>query len=511
MTKEPVTRGGSFWSPDGSRIYFTRASDGSIVSVGAGGGEPQVVVKAEGPQSGTATPAEVLRACIGPDGRTIVISRGPAGSQRLWTMDTGTRDMRPFNPVGLPQPLVIVQALALSPDGRTLAVLASTKAANQSRGIWLIGWPGGSARHVLPDAAYLADDPSMSWMPDSRRVIWSGYPLHGGTSRLLMGDTRRESLVALTGGKDVERSPSVSPDGSRIAFVSERPGMDLIQFAVDGGPPEPLLATSRSESQPDLSVDGMLAYITDADGYRTVRIRSGGSTWVRPLSEAGEGDRDRTATQLRVSRDGQRIAIDTYGAEHLIWIHPTAGGTAVRLDRETTDQHGPSWSPDDNWIAYRRLRDGKWEIVKAPLGGGAVVRLDDANPGGGSTDWSPTGQWIAHVRPEGMRLVSPDGTSRRVLAGLRAPSFRFSSDGARLFAVRRGASQQWELTIWDVGTGRELRTVALPLASSADVQGMALSPDDSRIILGAGTTTSDIWLLEQFEPPAPPWAAWLRR
>jgi WD40 repeat protein len=110
-----------------------------------------------------------------------------------------------------------------------------------------------------------------------------------------------------------------------------------------------------------------------------------------------------------------------------------------------------------------------------------------------------------------MRLVSPDGTSRRVLAGLLSPSFRFSSDGARLFAVRRGASQQWELTIWDVGTGRELRTVALPLASSADVQGMALSPDDSRIILGAGTTTSDIWLLEQFEPPAPPWAAWLRR
>jgi hypothetical protein len=183
----------------------------------------------------------------------------------------------------------------------------------------------------------------------------------------------------------------------------------------------------------------------------------------------------------------------------------------VRLDSETTDQHGPSWSPDGNWIAYRRLRKGQWEIVKTPVGGGAVVRLDDAAAGGGTTDWSSTGEWIAHSRPDGIHLVSPDGASKRVLAGLRTNWFRFSHDGTRLFAVRRGEKERWELAIWDVASLRELRSVALPLASAANVQGVALSLDDKRIILGAGADTSDIWMLENFDPPPSPWARWLRR
>lgn len=194
----------------------------------------------------------------------------------------------------------------------------------------------------------------------------------------------------------------------------------------------------------------------------------------------------------------------------MIWIYPTAGGTRVRLDSESTEQHGPSWSPDGNWIAYRRLLNGSWSIVKAPLGGGAIVRLADANPGGTTTDWSPTGQWIAHNRPDGLHLVSSDGRApTRVFTGLNADLFRFSRDGSRLFAVRRGEHRRWELTTWDVVAGRELRVVALPLASDADLQALALSPDDTRITVSAGMNTSDIWLFEQFEPPST-WARWSR-
>jgi dipeptidyl aminopeptidase/acylaminoacyl peptidase len=98
-----------------------------------------------------------------------------------------------------------------------------------------------------------------------------------------------------------------------------------------------------------------------------------------------------------------------------------------------------------------------------------------------------------------------------VLSGLRASPFRFSRDGARLFGVRRGAERRWELTIWDVARGVETRVVVLPLAPSAELQWLTLSPDDSRLIVSAGTNTSDIWLLEEFEPPASRWARWLGR
>jgi sugar lactone lactonase YvrE len=257
----------------------------------------------------------------------------------------------------------------------------------------------------------------------------------------------------------------------------------------------------------------VLVYVTDADGRLGVRLRERSGSWSRDVVPAQvEGT---ALAQARLSPDGQRVSVDVHAAEHGIWIYPVAGGTAARLERESTDQHGASWSPDGNWLAYRRLVKDQWELAKAPLGGGAPVRLADADQGGvatsGATDWSSTGAWIAHRRADGVHLVSPDGTSAKVLAGPRPASFRFSRDGSRLFAVQQGQGRGWELAIWDVASGSRSRLVALPLAASAIVEGLALSPDESRIILGAGTPTSDIWLLEQFEPPAEPWSRWFRR
>ncbi len=508
VAREAAASSMLLWAPDGSRLYFMPA-DGSIASVGAGGGEAQRV---EGVAKAGAGDGFVGRAALTPDGQSLVFARGRAGAVQLSTLDTRTSAVRPLTPTGLPAALTIVQAMSFSPDGRTLALFASTTAANQSRGIWLISWPDGMARHLLADAPYVAWGFSLAWMPDNRRIVMSGSPLHGGSARLLVLDTAAETLTPLTAGKDSEGNPAVSPDGSRIAFVSQRSGLDLIQLPVDGGPPEPLVATSRTETYPDVSASGLLAYVTDASGAPEVRLRSATDTWSRSLTASNDRENDRLAGpgEVRLSRDGQRAAVGTFGAEHLIWIYPTAGGSPVRLDHASTDQHGPSWSPDGNWVAYRRLLNGTWSIVKAPLGGGTVVQLEEADAGGGATDWSPTGRWIAHSRRDGMHLVSPDGAGVKVLAGLRSGAFRFSRDGSRLFAARRGAGRRWELAIVDVAAEREVRVVALPLAATSDLQWMAVTPDDSRIIVSAGMNASDIWLLERFEPPRSPLARFLR-
>jgi Tol biopolymer transport system component len=408
-----------------------------------------------------------------------------------------TPDYRPFiteaQTVGVP---------VWSPDGRSIAYIAE---GGGQRQVFLRGLDATESTQVTRQGA---DGISLFWSPDGARI----YFTRAGDGSLMTVGVGGGTLSALTGGKDDEVSPSVTPDGRRIAFVSRRSGLDLIRVRLDSRLPEPLLATSRTESRPDMSASGLLAYVTDAGGRREVRVRTDINAWSRSVrGNSGPGQDEGMPFAVRVSPDDQRVAVEAYGAEHLIWIYPIAGGPPVRLDLETTDQHGPSWSPDGNWIAYRRLRNGTWELVKAPVGGGAVRRLDDADPGGAPTDWSRTGEWIAHGRPDGMHLVSADGTATRVLAGLRSGAFHFSRDGSRLMAVTRGANRQWELTIWELAAARQMRVVALPLPSTADVQGMALSPDDSYIVLAAGTPTSDIWLLEQFEPLSAPLARWLRR
>ncbi len=473
VAKDAASSSMLLWAPDGSRLYFMRG-DGSIASVGAGGGEAQRV---EGVAKAGAADGYMGRAAFTPDGRSLVFSRGLAGAVQLSTLDTGTSAARPLTPTGLPATLAIVQAMAFSPDGRTLALLASTTAANQSRGIWLISWPDGAARHVLADAPYVAWGFSFAWMPDSRRIVMSGSPVHGGSARLLVVDTVTATLTPLTAGKESEGNPAVSPDGSRIAFVSQRSGQDLIQLPLDGGPPEPLVATSRTETNPDVSASGLLAYVTDADGAPVVRLRSATDTWSRPLTGSSDREDDRVARpgEVRLSRDGQRAAVGTSGAEHLIWIYATAGGSPVRLDQASTDQHGPSWSPDGNWIAYRRLLNGTWSIVKAPLGGGAIVRLDEATPGGGTTDWSPTGAWIAHSRPDGMHLVSARGRKR---ARPCRTALRSVSLFARRFAaLRHQARGRPTVGTRDVGCGRWTRVARGRSATRGDRRNPRYSSD----------------------------------
>jgi WD40 repeat protein len=145
VTRESAATGlPPFWSPDGSRLYFTRAGDGNLVSVGVGGGEPQLVATAVEPGTEGRPSGQFggIRACISPDWRTIVFTRGQEGGVRLWTLDTRTNETRPVDRAGMPRPLLYVQALAFSPDGSMLGMLASTTALNQSRGIWLIGHDG---------------------------------------------------------------------------------------------------------------------------------------------------------------------------------------------------------------------------------------------------------------------------------------------------------------------------------------------------------------------------------
>ena len=63
-----------FWSSDGTRIYFTSQSTpgGDVWSVGANGGEPQLVMK----DAGAAT--------VTPDGKTLAFLRGVGGRRSLW-------------------------------------------------------------------------------------------------------------------------------------------------------------------------------------------------------------------------------------------------------------------------------------------------------------------------------------------------------------------------------------------------------------------------------------------
>ena len=87
------------------------------------------------------------------------------------------------------------------------------------------------------------------WTPDGARLVYTATPRGGAPQLVSMpadgGDAR--PLTASTGGN---RSPDVSPDGRRVAFVSTRDGNpEIYETDIDGGEARRLTKTSATRNR----------------------------------------------------------------------------------------------------------------------------------------------------------------------------------------------------------------------------------------------------------------------
>lgn len=481
-----------YWSPDGTRIYYH--SGRQLWSVGTAGGAPNRVLE------------DVARSALSPDGKTLVLMRGVPGSSSLWITSSAAAKPEPYRRPPFPEVFGSSASLTFSPDGGKLAVVVARRAGSGANELWILPHPSGSPRRVLASVRAGATILRVAWMRDSRNIVFSAeFPGISGV-HLYLGDLQADTFRSLTSSTTGEDFPAVSPDGSRIAFASDSTDFDLLEVPLNGDPARPLLATSRSEQFPAWAPSGaQYVYATDSSGTAELWLRSTQEGWARPLLARGaEGPADWNRLQFPVfSPDGQKIAYDFYGPYHAIWISPVAGGRPVRLDSQSDDQHGAAWSPDGNWIAYRRVQADKWQLVKTPFGGGTpVVLVEDTMQAGGETAWSPAGDWIAFLAKAGqVHLVSPDGKLTRPLTDYRPTTFGFSKDGSVLYAVRRAAGRKWVVVSFDVRSGKEVKTIDVPIPAAANVLGFSLHPDGTRFATSIGVPKSDIWLLEGFQKP----------
>jgi Tol biopolymer transport system component len=481
-----------FWSHDSTRIYYSRAASG-IWSVSVAGGEPQRVLE------------DARIAAMSPDGGTLAFLRGRGGNTSLWFSPTDDFAPVHYRTAPFPEAFTFSQGLAFSPNGRNLAVLLEPRerAAFETE-LWVVPTSSDPPRRARDRVPHGFEHARVSWTADNRHVVLGGALAGRGNMDLYVVDAASGLIYALTSGVTEAVSPSVSPDGNRIAFASGTDAADLMHVNLDGSEIRTLLASARDERDPSWSPNGaQVAYVTNARGTPEIWLRSIREGWSAPVVRADStGSANfRSLGRPVFSPDGQRLAYDVLAGTHGIWVSSISGGQAVPLDNQSSDQHSPSWSPDGEWVAYQRLRDKQWELVKVPVSGGAPVALADANAGGGPhIAWSPSGEWIAQTIGQTLRLVSADGARKRNL-GRGSPAFAFSRDGALLHALRRSATDDWELATFVVATGVEQRPVRLDLSPNASVSGFSLHPDGTSFATSVAIPRYDIWLIEGFKTP----------
>ena len=197
----------------------------------------------------------------------------------------------------------------------------------------------------------------------------------------------------LTGGTALtslgqNEDPEWSPDGTRIAFVSNRTAgvFQVWLMNADGSGQSQLTQESVDASAPSWSPDGThLAYtITGADEDVAVIATTGAG---RLLVASGSGDQGLPVW----TPDGSRVIFNDTTVNGLSSVGATGAGRAQFL----SDADQPDFSPDGTRIIVRRTNIQRLQIVSAD-GSGSIPVLE-SQPGTRPV-WSPDGTRILYHR-----------------------------------------------------------------------------------------------------------------
>jgi serine/threonine-protein kinase len=233
----------------------------------------------------------------------------------------------------------------ISPDGTRVAL------AIQDRGIDI--WIWDFLRRTLTPLTFdPTNDQSPIWTPDSRRIIWASTNSAAPAMvwRAADGTGAGEQLIRQGGAGLAWFPTSISKDGTRV-FLFENTGSSRYDVAMlalpdpstsraqDRRSTEPLVHTSASELNPDISPDDRwLAYQSNKSGLYEIYVSPfpnvDGGLWQ--ISQGG-------GTRPAWSRDGRRLFY--LDAKNLLTEVPVqAAGSAFSLGNPTTILRTPYYA-----------------------------------------------------------------------------------------------------------------------------------------------------------------------
>lgn len=433
------------WSPDGRFIAFTaREPDAKetyslfLLSVETLESRKLSEPPAENQDWGPA---------FSPDGKQLAFIRQNSDLGDIFIMPANGGEPRrlTFDHASMPTAPVWTR------DGRSI-VFSSTRTSIPT--LWRISADGGSPIQV-PQVGVVTTNPAIS--PKGHRLAYEQILGSSSIWSLNLGKIdQKDSNLQVTASKGYNRAPEFSPDGSKIAFESDRTGT-------------------------------MEIWTCKKDGSDLMRLTNfGAAQFTGPP---------------RWSPDGQKIAFGSVLGEHnAIFVVNAEGGVPRPLTHEASDSLNPSWSHDGKWIYFSSLRSGEWQIWKMSGEGGEPVQV--TKQGGRTAFESADGQFIYYAKiPEREIWIMPLAGGQESALSPRIHVEHWSgwsvSDNG-IFFLGEESSQHPVLKFFDFSATRikDVATLKRPVPWRSWISASA----DGRVVLypQQDQEESNIMLLENF-------------
>jgi TolB protein len=245
-----------------------------------------------------------------------------------------------------------------------------------NRDIFVASPDGSPARRLTWG---FAQDREPSWAPGGRELAFSST--RSGRVEVFAMSADGGAARSLSSSPAQEFEPDWAPDGGLVAFASGRDGAagplgpkgqpaSLFVVRPDGTGLARVTRSPGYDGDPAWSPDGTrIAFVSDRSGASDVWVVDADGAHVTPLTTAGGADRPAW------SPDGAHLAFgrEEASGRSALYVMNAGGGDLRRL--LPGDGREPAWSPDGSWIAFVSDRGGHPDLYVTSLDGARLVQL----------------------------------------------------------------------------------------------------------------------------------------
>ena len=488
LTQHPSEWISSAWSPDGTQIAFHRmaGADTGIYVVSALGGPERKLRSTQMPWD----PFSIIS--WSPDGKWIAFANVLPGedhaSIHLLSVETLETRQIPMSPKcfgeGLP---------AFSHSGEHLAYWCFRSVAETV--LYSLPTPEGKPKLI---AIFREFPEGLTWSADDKRLIYSLHPFGDdgspelGEVNVADGSTKR---LAFAGSAF---RPTVSRKGDKLAYSSSSTNVKIWRRNLlhPEAPAVELVPSSRAQYDPEYSPDGKrIAFVSERSGVPGIWISSDDGSDLVQISNS----HDRSGNP-QWSPDGKRVAFDSRPRDRWeIYVADISEGIPKRLVTNISDIVRPHWSRDGKWMYFTSDEPDRWGVYRCPSSGGNAV-LISKDPFGGAPQESFDGGTVYFDGGVGkavlkkVALLGDQFGAESEVEGFPQGSWPWTLSRAGIYFVPAEAPKS--LRYFDFATRQIVPIFAVNKYFGG---GLSVSPDGRWILYSqADNMNSDIMLVDHF-------------